>query len=134
MNGSVRLTRRHLLRLGTSFAVVAALPTFAEQKIELLDAGFFRTLELDPTEIEPLVKKIRGSGLIPSDEASLKVGILGGEPDARIKGMSRRALVEFVRQKIARDFRDGRIVIVDGWRLSQTEAHVWVLFSLISSR
>jgi hypothetical protein len=47
---------------------------------------------------------------------------------------SGRTLATAVRQRSRDDFRDGRIVSVDGWMLSLTEARVYALAMLLARR
>jgi hypothetical protein len=45
---------------------------------------------------------------------------------------SRSVLVRKIRQRSREDFRDGRIVTVDGWMLSLTETRVYALAALLA--
>ncbi|MBA4169951.1 MAG: hypothetical protein H0X68_06045 [Chloroflexi bacterium] len=68
-------------------------------------------------------------GQTPS-EAS--VGVIG----AILCGATRRhgdACLGRVRQQIARDFRAGDVVTIDGWLISRTEARLFALAALASS-
>jgi hypothetical protein len=57
--------------------------------------------------------------------------IFGNVLDAGRDRLSARAIVQSIRERSRDDFRDGRIVIVDGWMLSLTETRVYALAALL---
>jgi hypothetical protein len=61
------------------------------------------------------------------DAASIRDAILASRPwRARLAGMATPTIADLVRD----DFQRGRIVVVNGWLLSATEARQCALFSL----
>jgi hypothetical protein len=72
---------------------------------------------------------------LPAVEASpgcLTRAIFGDMRDAGGDCQSAGALAQSIRQRSQDDFRDGRIVTVDGWMLSLTETRVYALAALHS--
>jgi hypothetical protein len=70
---------------------------------------------------------------LPAVEASqgcLMRAIFGDTRDAGDDCLSASVLVQSIRQRSRDDFRDGRIVTVDGWMLSLTETRVYALAAL----
>ena len=63
-----------------------------------------------------------------ASRASLVRAILG---DARAARPPARPLAQAIRDRSREDFRDGRIVTVDGWMLSLTETRVYALAALL---
>jgi hypothetical protein len=62
------------------------------------------------------------------DSEALRRAILASRPmSARLFGVAEPSLATLVRE----DFEQGRIVVVDGWILSVTEARQCALFSLL---
>lgn len=69
---------------------------------------------------------------IEASKASLTRVILANMPVAGRDGSSASALAHAIRDQSRDDFRDGRIVTVDGWMLSLTETRVYALAALLS--
>src|SRR5579863_7348218 len=71
---------------------------------------------------------------LPSREGSsdrLASLILGGLPQSQDSSASPFALSKLIREASQSDFADGRVLNVDGWMLSITEARVYALAGLI---
>lgn len=71
---------------------------------------------------------------LPAVEASqgcLTRMIFGDMQDAGGDCSSARALAQSIRERSRDDFRDGRIMTVDGWMLSLTETRVYALAALL---
>ena len=66
-----------------------------------------------------------------ASQASLARAILGDARSAGKAGAPARTLAQAVREQSRDDFRDGRIVTVDGWMLSLTETRVYALAALL---
>jgi hypothetical protein len=93
-------------------------------------AAFFGDLGYSRTIGEACLKAL------PTVEASqgcLTRAIFGDMWDADRDCLSARALVQAIRERSRVDFRDGRIVTVDGWMLSLTETRVYALAALLAS-
>ena len=56
--------------------------------------------------------------------------LLTNDKGKKIEPDNSKAISELLEQKIQREFKDGRIVIEDGWVLSETEARQCALFSM----
>ncbi|MEE8526836.1 MAG: hypothetical protein V3T72_23120 [Thermoanaerobaculia bacterium] len=50
--------------------------------------------------------------------------------EERLAGSTQESLLARSRECIQRDYRDGEVVVVDGWQLSRTEARFYALASL----
>jgi hypothetical protein len=73
---------------------------------------------------------------LPAVEASkryLSRAVFGDTQDGGGDCLSARALAQAIRERSRDDFRDGRIVIVDGWMLSLTETRLYALAALLAS-
>jgi hypothetical protein len=68
---------------------------------------------------------------IEKSKASLARLILGEMRAAGPDCLSANALARSIRDRSRDDFRDGRIVTVDGWMLSLTETRVYALAALL---
>jgi hypothetical protein len=74
---------------------------------------------------------------LPAVEASqecLTRMIFGDMRDAGGDCLTAGAIVQSMRERGRDDFRDGRIVTVDGWMLSLTETRVYALAALLASQ
>lgn len=69
---------------------------------------------------------------IESSKEYLTRAILGDAWEAGRDCSSRGALTHLIREQSQNDFRDGRIMTVDGWMLSLTETRVYALAALAS--
>jgi len=69
---------------------------------------------------------------IENSEASLTRLILGEVRASGRDSLSVRALAHSIRERSRDDFRDGRVVTVDGWMLSLTETRVYALAALVA--
>jgi hypothetical protein len=85
----------------------------------LVDLGYSRTIGEACLKALPAVEASKGC---------LTRAIFGDVRDA-----DTRALVQAIRERSRADFRDGRIVTVDGWMLSLTETRVYALAALLAS-
>ena len=56
--------------------------------------------------------------------------LLTNDKGKKIEPDNSEAISELLEQKIQQEFKDGRIVIEDGWVLSETEARQCALFSM----
>ena len=73
---------------------------------------------------------------LPAVEASrgcLTRTVFGDMRDGGGDCLSARALAQAIRERSRDDFRDGRMVTVDGWMLSLTETRVYALAALLAS-
>lgn len=108
---------RSLLLLGLLFA-----PTGCDEKSHVSDDERFsdaiRALYPDPDVAAPIA---RASGL--SEREALAI-LTRGAPDVLT---SAGQTVSFLDQRVRKDFIDGRIVMIDRWTLSQTEAAIAVV-------
>ena len=66
-----------------------------------------------------------------ASRASLARAILEDVRSAGAAGAPARPLAQAIRDRSREDFRDGRIVTVDGWMLSLTETRVYALAALL---
>ena len=69
---------------------------------------------------------------IETSIASLTRLILDGMRATGGDHWSTRALAQTIRERSRNDFREGRIVNVDGWMLSLTETRIYALGTLLS--
>jgi hypothetical protein len=108
-------------------------------------AGIFRRTEQSAVDtlsahLEELFPEIRSKGAqlssalvlagVNEEPLALAKAIFGPDlqkvPPAKSEGT-----MAYLRRRVQRDFEDGRLIVVDGWHLSQTEAR---LLALIASR
>jgi len=108
------LNRRHLLQLATALAAGSMIPARGEQTS-------LRDLFRDPEMVAALGSRCAAD--LPADHDALATlaGVAGTDGiRSRLEGFSeqRRA-----------DFRDGRIVTVDGWVMARSEAALCALIA-----
>ncbi|GAA4465490.1 hypothetical protein GCM10023189_46180 [Nibrella saemangeumensis] len=130
------MERRHFLR----YALVAALPA------PLLGCGnrharADRTLQLpqvlsqltDEATVRRIGKAYRAQVPTEANQETLTDRLLEGSPAALvIRSFGKSMLGPLLDHKIRRDFKEGRIVVLEGWLLSQTEARQCALYSLVT--
>lgn len=134
-----RLHRRRLIvtTLAAAAAWLGGMPSFARgrQTRSLSDAN---TLAAVCAEFgcAPAIGQTCLAAL-PAGEAStaaLARRLLEGTQLGGVAGSSAGALVQMIRARSRDDFRDGRVVTVDGWMLSLTETRVYALAALLQQR
>lgn len=69
----------------------------------------------------------------PAEKNRGKLVQLLADNDPMADSPDERAIQQYLREKIKRDFDEGKTVMVNGWVLSVTEARQCALFSLIKS-
>jgi len=87
------------------------------------DLGYSRTIGEACLKALPAVEASKGC---------LTRAVFGNMLEADRECLSARALAQAVRERSRDDFRDGRIVTVDGWMLSLTETRVYALAALLA--
>lgn len=97
-----------------------------------IDSGALAALCWDLNPPGPIGKACLGAlPAIEHTEPSLAREILGDMRAAGKDWSSASELARSIRERSRDDFRDGRIVTVDGWMLSLTETRVYALAALL---
>jgi hypothetical protein len=135
-----RLHRRRLIvtTLAAAAAWLGGMPSFAARGRQTRSLSDANTLAAVCAEFG-CTAAIGQTCLaaLPASEAStaaLSRRLLEGTQLAATAGPSAGALVEMIRARSRNDFRDGRVVTVDGWMLSLTETRVYALAALLQQR
>lgn len=123
------LARRSLLIAGAGLlALPAGIVAWRLVQAGRDDSRLLAALA-DPASGARIGARIADAALpvVRREEAEARLAALAkGLPDER------GALREAVRQRIARDFAQGRMVEVDGWQIAQTEADLALLAFTVS--
>lgn len=130
------MERRHFL----GYALVAALPTpmlgcgnrhaRADQTLQLPQALSQLT---DEATVRRIGKAYRNQVPLEADRETLTNRLLEATPAAFVSRSFGKAMLRTLLDlKIRRDFKDGRILVLEGWLLSQTEARQCALYSLVT--
>lgn len=120
----MRLDRRNFLKAGASALIVRAVTGCADEDSATLYHP--RLLEmLGPDKVRDLGAHYRA--IVPAEDSmrSLRAAISAGRSELHLPWFH-KSIDDAVRD----DFAAGRIVLIDGWVLSHTEARQCALFSL----
>lgn len=133
------LDRRDFLRLSAAVAVTAASATPVPGGVGVADAHVLPSAAMAPPILlealgEDAVRAIgaRYRDAVPTESDTVTLRALLVDADERHSPVDSDA-ASALAARIARDFAEGRTVLVDGWELALTEARQCALFSLVDA-
>jgi hypothetical protein len=129
------MKRRTFIIATVAFAAAIAIPSISYHRKHTLPADpLIRPHVLghfcDGETINEIGINYRAQVPEENKEKKLVELLLTNDKGKKIEPGNSKAVSELLEQKIQQEFKEGRIVIEDGWVLSETEARQCALFSM----
>jgi len=124
-----RSTFIYYAAVGTAMAVVP-LPGCKSNKLSVLEKPQLLSRICDVNTIMDIGKSYRNT--FPDNSRQQLMDHIMARTESKVifPNASNRSIGSFVEEKVKDDFKSGRILVIKGWVLSQTEARQCALFSL----
>ncbi len=124
-----RSTFIYYAAVGTAMAVIP-LRGCKSNKLFVLEKPQFLSRICDVNTIIDIGKSYRNTFSDNSRQQLMDKLMEGTEDKEIFPNVSNSSIASFVEEKVKYDFKSGRILVIKGWVLSQTEARQCALFSL----
>lgn len=124
-----RSTFIYYAAVGTAMAVVP-LPGCKSNKLSVLEKPQLLSRICDVNTIIHIGKSYRNDFSDNSRQQLIDNITAGTDGKGIFPNVSDRSIASLVEEKVKDDFKSGRILVIKGWVLSETEARQCALFSL----